>query len=283
MPLVAAALGLRQRLATLAAGLLVGFAACGGGGDEAEPPPKGTQTTPHPTETETVVVGMAEGRKLYLSAGCASCHGQNAEGTDNGPALSGHSEEQVMQQVRSPLDEMPAYSETQLSDGDLHEIAAYIAGLAPAEMHVEPVKISNPIAMHHWMAISAIKAGDVEDALHHVDHIIEAVEGEHLEAMEQARDHLRAGDLHEAEHLIEEMLAGRARPDLSLEEVHLRLALAALERGDASDARHHVNHFLETARGEEREHAREVLAALRAGDLHEALDGVEELLGLPHE
>src|SRR5215207_3238982 len=283
MPLVAAALGPRQRLATLAAGLLVGFAGCGGGGDEAEPPPTGTQTTPQPTETETAVVGMAEGRKLYLSAGCASCHGQNAEGTGLGPALPGHSEEQVIQQVRSPLDEMPAYSETQLSDEDLHEMAEYIAGLAPGEMHVEPVSLSNPTATHHWMAISAIKAGDVEDALHHVGHVIEAVEGEHLEAMEEARDLLRAGDLHEAEHPIEEMLAGRARPDLTLEEIHLRLALTVLERGDASDARHHLNHFLETARGEERERARQVLAALRAGDLHEALDGVQELLGLPHE
>lgn len=283
MPPMAAALGPRRLPAALVTGLLVGFAGCGGGGEEAAPPPTGTQTTPQPTETETAVVGMPEGRKVYLSAGCAGCHGQNAEGTDIGPALPGHSEEQVMQQVRSPFAEMPAYSETQLSDEDLHEIAEYIAGLAPTGMHVEPVKLANPIAMHHWMAISAIKAGGVEDALHHLGHIIDAVRGEHLEAMEQARDLLQAGERHEAEHLIEEMLAGRARPDLTLEELHLRLALAALERRDASDARHHVNHFLETARGEEREHAREILAALRAGDLHEALHGVQELLGLPHE
>src|SRR5215207_808204 len=62
---------------------------------------------------------VAAGRKVYLDAGCSACHGMNAEGTDVGPSLAGHTAEQVHQQVRSPLAQMPAYSQEQLSDEDL--------------------------------------------------------------------------------------------------------------------------------------------------------------------
>jgi len=108
---------------------------------------------------------------------------------------------------------MPAYSRVQLSDEDLDKIAGYLAGLGPLEEHVEPVKLSELSAIHHWMAISAIAGGERGDALHHVGHIIERVKGEHRETMEKARALLREGDLHDAEHLIEEMLAGKTKPE----------------------------------------------------------------------
>ena len=52
------------------------------------------------------------------------------------------------------------------------------------EEHVEPVRLSEVLPVHHWMAISAIAVGDRGDVLHHFGHIIETVKGEHREAME---------------------------------------------------------------------------------------------------
>jgi mono/diheme cytochrome c family protein len=223
------------------------------------------------------------GREVYLAAGCGACHGQNAEGTDVAPPLAGHTAEQVHQQVRNPLAQMPAYPVEQLPDGDLEAIAGYIAGLEPMEEHVEPVKLSEALAIHHWMAISAIAVGDRGDALHHVGHIIEAVRGEHREAMEEARRHLRAGELHEAEHLIEEMLAGKAKPELSRERLSLRLALTAVDLRDRAEATHQMRHFLELARGTDRQKGEAVLTHLREGDLHGAEHGIADLLGIERD
>ncbi|MGH3085309.1 MAG: hypothetical protein ACRDNP_14895, partial [Gaiellaceae bacterium] len=161
--------------------------------------------------------------------------------------------------------------------------AEYIAGLEPMEEHVEPVKLSEVLAIHHWMAISAISVGDRGDALHHVGHIIEAVKGEHREAMEEARRHLRAGELHEAEHLIEEMLAGKAKPELSRARLSLRLALTAVDRRDRAEAIHQLRHFLELAKGADRQKGEAVLAHLREGDLHGAEHGIADLLGIERE
>ena len=225
----------------------------------------------------------AAGRRAYLEAGCSACHGQNAEGTDVGPSLAGHTAAQVHQQVRSPLAQMPAYPEAQLSDEDLDRIAEYIAGLAPMEEHAEPVKLSEILAIHHWMAISAIAAGDRGDALHHVGHIIERVKGEHRETMENARALLREGDLHEAEHLIEEMLAGKAKPELTLAQLSLRLALTAVDQRDRAEAIHQMRHFLQRARGAERAKGEAILAHLREGDLHGAEHGIADLLGIDRD
>ena len=234
-------------------------------------------------ETEPAGGEARTGRETYLAAGCGACHGQNAEGTDVGPALAGHTAEQVHQQVRSPLAQMPAYPVEQLPDDDLDAIAKYIGGLEPMEEHVEPVKLSEVLAVHHWMAISAIAVGDRGDALHHIGHIIETVKGEHLRAMQEARRHLRAGELHEAEHLIEEMLAGKAKPELSRERLSLRLALTAVDRRNRQEAVHQLRHFLELAKGAERQKGEAVLAHLREGDFHGAEHGIADLLGIERE
>jgi len=253
-----------------------------------------TVTVAAPPETKTVaerprpqpeaVKGVARGRQLYLDAGCGGCHGQYAEGTDIAPALPGHTKEQVRRQVRTPLFQMPPYPDTRLSEKDLDAIAAYITSLEPTEEHVEPVKLSNPVVSHHWLAISSIKAQDTKDAIHHVAHILDLdITAEHRAAMERATELLREGDLHEAEHLVETMLAGRAEPTLTSTKLHLQLALSALEGRDTADARHHIGHYLEDAIGEEQRKGRVIRTALRRGDLHEAEDGVRALLGLPHE
>jgi len=281
---VFAALLLLVALAAIVGAGVVGWAIGEATGEEAA-----TVTTTVTAGMETEPPGEAPtggartGREIYLAAGCGACHGQNAEGTDVGPSLAGHTAEQVHQQVRSPLAQMPAYPVEQLSDDDLEAIAEYVAGLEPMEEHVEPVRLSEVLAVHHWMSISAIAVGDRGDALHHVGHIIEAVKGEHLEAMEEARRHLRAGELHEAEHLIEEMLAGKAKPELSRERLSLRLALTAVDLRDREEAIHQIRHFLELAKGADRQKGEAVLSHLREEDLHGAEHGIADLLGIERD
>ena len=283
-------MSVRRPSAALLVGLAIGLIVAGGvigwavGRSTAE---EATTVTVTGGETgareETGPGAVAGGRKAYVSAGCSACHGMNAEGTDVGPSLGGHTAEQVHQQVRSPLAQMPAYSPEKLSDEDLDKIAAYIAGLEPMEEHMEPVKLSEALAIHHWMAIGAISAGDRGDALHHVGHIIEIVKGEHLEAMTKARTLLRKGELHEAEHLIEEMLAGKAKPELTLNQLNLRLALTAVDQHKRAEAIHQMRHFVERTRGAKRVKGEAVLAHLREGDLHEAEHGIADLLGVERD
>ena len=117
--------------------------------------------------------------------------------------------------------------------------------------------------MHHWMALDALKAGNREDAVHHVGHIIELLEeGEHLHRMEAILVSLRAGETYDPEHDIEEMVAGRAAPDLTLGELHLRQALVALAVEDLADTVHHVEHFRQLAGAPNIERATEILELL---------------------
>lgn len=222
---------------------------------------------------------VADGKKLYVQAGCSACHGLSGQGTKIGPAVAGHTAAEVQRQVRAPLDTMPAYSVARLSNDSLRKIGVYIVSLQPLRQHTEPSALPNLVATHHWLAITALKAGNERDALHHVAHIAERVQGEHLQAMREVRRLLRAGKLHDAEHLIEDMLAGRAEPKLSAKRLHLRVALSAIEARSSADARHHLGHFIRLARGAERKRAQTLLASLRRGDLHGAKHGVGDLLG----
>ena len=223
---------------------------------------------------------LAEGQDLYVSAGCGACHGPSGEGSAIGPALPGHTAEQVERQIRTPLATMPSYSLSQLSDEDVTKIAAFIESLAGAETHVEPLDLPELLAMHHWMALSAIQSENVDDALHHVEHIIGEVEGDHLLAMEEVAEHLRTGEGHEAEHLVEGMLAGTAKPNLTLKQLHLELALAAVGNRNDEEASHHVSHFVELATGEEKASGELIIAQLEAGNLHDAEHDIEAMLGI---
>ncbi|MFM6980993.1 MAG: c-type cytochrome [Micrococcales bacterium] len=79
---------------------------------------------------------VEEGRKLFL-ANCASCHGKNAEGTQNAPTLIGVGAAAVDFQVSSGR--MPAQAsgpqvpakEVQFTEEQIAAMAAYVASLAP--------------------------------------------------------------------------------------------------------------------------------------------------------
>ena len=225
----------------------------------------------------------AEGRDLFISKGCGGCHGQDAEGTTIAPALAGHTGQMVRRQVRTPRFKMPAFSATQVSDDELDTIVRYIATLeGEGHLHAElpASELAVALEMHHWMALESLKANAGEEAIHHVGHIIDLLdEGTHRQRMEAVLVSLRAGEIHDSEHDIEEMLAGTAVPVLTLADLHLRQALVALAVENLSDAQHHVAHFQGTADARDAERATEVLELFEGGNVHDVEHEIRELLG----
>ena len=248
---------------------------------ESEGPTATVANADHDAGSEATI-----GHDLMVAKGCAACHGQNGEGSAIAPALAGHTEAQVKRQVRSPRFQMPAFSEDQVSDEELDAIIHYIASLESeghAHAEVENAQLDVIVEMHHWMALEALKADALEDAIHHVEHIIELLdEGEHQDRMKVIREDLQVSNIHDAEHEIEEMLAGNAAPDLTLAQLHLRQALVALAAEGLADARHHVEHFQSLVGAQEAQRAAEILELLGESDLHQAEHDIEELLGEEH-
>lgn len=75
---------------------------------------------------------MDPGRRAYLGAGCATCHGLDATGAVVGTSLAGADPEITKNVVRNGPGGMPAFAKSQLSDDDLDKLTAYLQGLGTA-------------------------------------------------------------------------------------------------------------------------------------------------------
>ena len=78
----------------------------------------------------------AKGRDLYMANGCAYCHGtvgQGGGGRTGGLRLAqmGIGFPAFLNQLRHPVNEMPPYAQTTMSDSDVAHIHAYVASLPP--------------------------------------------------------------------------------------------------------------------------------------------------------
>jgi mono/diheme cytochrome c family protein len=78
----------------------------------------------------------AKGRALYLTNGCSYCHGtvgQGGGGRTGGLRLAqmGIAYPAFLNQLRHPVNEMPPYTESAMSDADVANIHAYIVSLPP--------------------------------------------------------------------------------------------------------------------------------------------------------
>ena len=129
------------------------------------------------------------------------------------------------------------------------------------------------------MALYSIEADDIQEAIHHLGHIIGVTEGEHLSRMKQAVAVLEEGEAHEGGHIIEEMLEGLGEADLDESTMHLTLALSSVRVDEADVSAHHTLHFVETATGRRQEQGKVILTLLAQGDLREAEHELEQLLG----
>ncbi len=290
---------------------LIAFAACA-----AEPPPREAPPEPTPALAPLATVATTEsdaheadahedddheadgheagedpgaearGLEVFLRVGCSACHGDDAGGTTIAPALPGHTGLQVRRQARGPIGIMPVFGPEKLPADELSDLVAYVEGLEIGENghgHVRAASPADSSASHHLMALTAFEAGNVAEAAHHIRHIIEIVEGQHLSLMQGALEDTASGDVHDAQHTVERMLADVSPPGETIETLHLKLALSALRVGDGNGATHHLEHVADLEDGEQPAAISEIMGLMGVGDVVEAEERVSDLLGVEHQ
>lgn len=221
---------------------------------------------------------LAEGKAMYTKS-CAACHGPNGEGTSFAPKVAGHGVSGTKVQARNPIGSMPAFTQAQLSDADLDKVAGFLLSLGPATGAALEWEKAAPETIHHWMAMVAIKGNDVPEARLHLEEALAFVkEPRKKSEMEKALDFLAKGDLHAAEDEIEEMAGSDSPSGIAIQRFHLALVQQAIDGGDATQARRHLERFALKATEKQKALVEEALEKIAANDLHGAEHEVEELL-----
>ena len=266
----------------LVTGLFLLIAACGDIYGGATPPGAPISTEP-PFATEAPSP-VPEGLRLFTANGCSACHGANGEGTAIAPGLAGHTGSQVTRQARAPVGQMPVFPPLQISNAELAQIAEYIESLGGDHLHVSSDDSNQSLTQHHWMILFALEDESPVEAVHHVDHIISLVVGQHLAQMNEAKEEIEAGDFHDGGHIIENMLAGVQVEDLTPSEMHSSMARSSALIGDSEGALHHLDHISDALGADpaSEEHVAEVRELLESGELTEAAHELEELVGEVH-
>ncbi len=235
----------------------------------------GPSGTPVPTGTP---VGSSTGQRLFVSNGCAACHGSEGMGSAIAPGLFEHSADQISRQVRAPLGAMPTYPPLKISDEELDEIVLYISTLRGDH---GDVGISDPELasfQHHWMALLALEDGSSDDAVHHIDHIIKVVTGHHLAQMKKVKEEIEAGKNHEGVHTIQAMLTGTEGRGLTPLEINGGLARSSVEIGDVDGALHHLEHLSDgLSNGSLTVQIAEIRSLLESRNLPAAARALEEM------
>ena len=192
------------------------------------------------------------GYEVYLANGCVECHGENAEGTDIGPALAGHTREDIYRQLRAPTGVMLPFTPEQIGIRDAEFLVAYIENLPMNEemdmgdghnhgTHGE-FRLSHVVVVHHWYALSALQEGNTGEAIHHISHIIEFTEGPHQIAMQSILEQIIDGELTEAQVGIENMVFGLLPPESSQAEDYIRIGLVMIQLEKPFHAVHYLEH-----------------------------------------
>lgn len=115
-------------------GLLIIFSSCAPG---VRQPERTASSSPSPVVRATPTVDnrqltgeLEEGRRLYISLGCISCHGGIGEG-GTGTTLRGTplTLKEVQDQIRTPSGMMPSYGPDKITDEQIKVIYSYIKSL----------------------------------------------------------------------------------------------------------------------------------------------------------
>ncbi|MCH7642241.1 MAG: c-type cytochrome [Chloroflexi bacterium] len=233
-------------------------------------------------EAESALDAVDRGRVVYQQVGCAACHGEDGSGTVIAPGLPGHNELQVRRQVRGPIGVMPVFGTDVLTPEDLSALVAYVESLSGAHMHgmETGIPLAEQSLAHHRMALTAFSADNVDEAEHHIEHLIGILDGQHLALMQEALDLTLSGDIHDAQHMIEGMLSDVQPADESFVTLHFKLGLAGLRATGNGEAAHHLEHAAAVADGDELAEINEILALLAADEKIEAEEHLSALLGM---
>ena len=174
---------------------------------------------------------------------------------------------------------------SKISNAELSQIAEYVESLGGDHGHIAIGSRGDASAQHHWMALFALEDDSAVEGVHHIEHIIGLVTGEHLSQMNEAKEKTEGGDLHDAVHIIENMLAGVEVNDLTPSEMHASLARSSVLIEDIEGALHHVEHLTDRLSGESEiaSQVEEIRDLLESGDYDEAAHELEGLIGEAHE
>ncbi len=180
-----------KSLAVLIAAAVL-LAACGGTSQPAVQPP---------------VAANTEGQQLF-ALNCGECHSDDGTGTDEAPAVRGHTVEEVFKQVREPMGDMEAIPSDKLSDADLQAIAAYVAGL-PGEAAHPAIKPTDEEAVHLKAALGAIqddKNMDREVAITHLEQAAALANGDAAMLYDEMIEAIKTKKAGNARHELKELL-----------------------------------------------------------------------------
>ena len=236
----------------------------------------------HEAEAQPALDLVERGRAVYKQVGCAACHGEDGSGTVIAPGLPGHNELQIRRQVRAPIGVMPVFGRETLTKEDLDALVAYVDSLTGDHAHgmATDIPLAEQSLAHHRMALTAFQADNVDEAEHHIEHLIGILDGQHLALMQEALSITQVGDYHDAQHLIEGMLSDVQPPDESFATLHLKLGLSGLRVTERGEATHHLEHAAVVAEGDELAEINEILVLLAGDEKHEAEEQLSALLGL---
>jgi hypothetical protein len=151
---------------------------------------------------------------------------------------------------------MPNFPPDSISAEELDALVAYILTIETFDIvlfegeRLQP-EIGEEVVMRHWMTLTALEVSDVEVAREQIERIMEVVESTHLQQMETILELLDDGEIHEAQHIVESMLADISDLDEAEGLVHLRLLLSAIRAEDTDEAEHQLGHYATSAEHDE--------------------------------
>lgn len=159
------------------------------------------------TVVENAGGAPAPGQALF-SLNCGECHGENGTGTDEAPAVLGHTADEIIAQVRTPEGDMEAILPDKLSDADLELIAAFVTGLGSAEAHPE-IEVTEEERVHLEAAFEAIEDFenmDREAGNTHLEQAVALASGEAAELYEELLEAVQDEKAGVARHELKELL-----------------------------------------------------------------------------
>jgi len=149
----------------------------------------------------------AQGQQLF-ALNCGECHSEDGSGTDEAPAVLGHTADQILQQVRTPEGDMEAIPADKLSDADLALIAQFVASLGGEEAHpaIEPTGEERVHLEAAFEAIEDYENMDRETAITHLDQAVALATGDAAELYEDMLASVKAEKAGNARHELKELL-----------------------------------------------------------------------------
>ncbi len=85
-----------------------------------------------PAKPAAAPTGAAHGKQIFVTYGCYQCHGYQGQGSASaGPKLApGPLPFEAFEgQLRKPRDRMPVYTHVTVSEGDVHDLYAYLQSI----------------------------------------------------------------------------------------------------------------------------------------------------------